>query len=424
MKMSWLNRRARAVFLRAGAHAAHGQLELVCPDRSFQIGKAGGTPSAMMMVHDDRVFGRILAGGEMGLSEAFVDGDWSSPDLVTLIRLALRNNSAMQRLNTTSSWISRQAQRVAHAMRSNTVEGSRKNIAAHYDLGNDFFSLFLDRELMYSSAWYDAPTDTLEQAQVRKLDRICRKLQLNRDDHVLEIGTGWGGFAAYAATHYGCRVTTTTISAEQHAYAAARFAQLGAVGDRITLLNDDYRHLTGRFDKIVSIEMFEAVGLAHYDTFFETCDRLLSPSGAALLQLITMNEQDFPVYRKTTDWMQTYVFPGSELASLSEILTSLGRVTTFRPFHLDDMGTHYARTLHEWRARFLNNLDAVRQMGMDDRFIRTWDLYLAFCEAAFAERHISDVQLMLTRGYHDQLYFTDAGAASSAADAVTQGALA
>lgn len=417
--MSWFDRRARAVFLAAGAHATHGQLELVCPDRSFQIGPPGGSPSAMLAVHDERVFARILAGGEMGLSEAFVDGDWSSPDLVALIRLALRNNSAMQRLNTTTSWLSRQAQRVAHAMRSNTVEGSRKNIAAHYDLGNDFFSLFLDRELMYSSAWYETEQDTLERAQFNKLDRICRKLQLTREDHVLEIGTGWGGFAAHAATHYGCRVTTTTISREQHAYAAERFSRLGDAGARITLLDDDYRRLTGRFDKLVSIEMFEAVGLAHYDTFFETCDRLLSPSGAALLQLITMNEQDFPVYRKTTDWMQTYVFPGSELASLSEILRSLGRVTSFRPFHLEDLGTHYARTLHDWRERFLANLDAVRNQGMDERFIRTWDLYLAFCEAAFAERHISDVQLMLTRGYHDQHYFTDTGAWNSTGQMTT-----
>lgn len=413
--MNWWHRRARGIFLAAGAHASHGHLELVCPDRSFQLGRPGASPSAMMVVHDERVFSRILAGGEMGLSEAFVDGDWSSPDLVALVRLALRNNSAMQRLNTTASWISRQAQRVAHAMRSNTIEGSRKNIAAHYDLGNDFFSLFLDRELMYSSAWYNTPGDTLEQAQLQKLDRICRKLQLTPNDHVLEIGTGWGGFAAFAATRYGCRVTTTTISREQHAYAADRFAGLGEAAGRITLLMDDYRQLSGRYDKIVSIEMFEAVGLEHYDAFFTTCDRLLAPDGAALLQLITMNEQDFPVYRKTTDWMQTYVFPGSELASLSEILRSLGRVTSFRPFHLEDLGTHYARTLHAWRERFLNNLDRVRSLGMDDRFVRTWDLYLAFCEAAFAERHISDVQLMLTKGYHDRVYFTDADAAESGA---------
>jgi cyclopropane-fatty-acyl-phospholipid synthase len=418
--MSWWNRHARGAFLAAGRHASHGQLELVCPDRSFQLGRPGSQPTAMMVVHDERVFRRILTGGEMGLSEAFVDGDWSSPDLVALIRLALRNNSAMQRLNTTTSWLSRQAQRAAHLMRSNTLEGSRRNIAAHYDLGNDFFSLFLDRELMYSSAWYASEHDTLEQAQLHKLDRICRKLQLTRDDHVLEIGTGWGGFAAHAATHYGCRVTTTTISREQHAYAAERFSRLGEAGERITLLMDDYRQLTGRFDKIVSIEMFEAVGLAHYDTFFATCDRLLSPTGAALLQLITMNEQDFPLYRKTTDWMQTYVFPGSELASLSEILRSVGRATTFRPFHLEDLGTHYARTLNAWRQRFLANLDAVREQDMDERFIRTWDLYLAFCEAAFAERHISDVQLMLTRGYHDQLYFTDTGRNDITRQLVTQ----
>jgi len=406
--MNWWHQRARAIFLAAGAHAQHGHLELVCPDQTFHIGRPGASPSALLGVHDPRVFARILARGEMGLSEAYVDGDWSSPDLVGLIRLALRNNSAMQRLNTATSWLSRQAHRMAHALRSNTVDGSRKNIAAHYDLGNDFFSLFLDRELMYSSAWFETPDDTLETAQLQKLDRICRKLQLTPDDHVLEIGTGWGGFAAYAATRYGCRVTTTTISREQHAYAAERFSRLGAAGERITLRMDDYRHLTGQYDKIVSIEMFEAVGLSHYDTFFATCDRLLSPTGAALLQLITMNEQDFPIYCRSTDWMQTYVFPGSELASLSELTKSVGRVTTFRPFHLEDMGVHYARTLHEWRRRFFDRLDDVRALGMDDRFIRTWDLYLAFCEAAFAERHISVAQLLLTRGYHDAHYFTDA----------------
>lgn len=411
--MTRWNRTARAAFLRAGAHATEGHLELVCPDRSFQIGSTGAAPSAMMVVHNERVFGRILAGGEMGLCTAFVDGDWSSPDLVTLIRLALRNNHALQRLNGPTSWAARQLHRAAHFLRRNSVAGSRDNIARHYDLGNDFFRLFLDRELMYSAAWYERPDDSLETAQFQKLDRICRKLQLGPDDHVLEIGTGWGGFAAHAAVHYGCRVTTTTISREQYAYAAERFRELGAAGSRITLLNSDYRALTGQFDKIVSIEMFEAVGLRYYDDFFAACDRLLARDGAALLQAITMNEQDFPVYRKTTDWMQTYIFPGSELAALSEMMRSIGRVTSFRPFHLEDLGTHYARTLNAWRARFLANLDAVRRLGMDDRFIRAWDLYLAFCEAAFAERHITDLQLILTRGYHDRAYFTDADARRS-----------
>jgi cyclopropane-fatty-acyl-phospholipid synthase len=404
----WWHRAARRAFLRAGAGARHGQLELVCPDRSFQLGPAGHGPSVLMMIHDERVFGRILAGGEMGLSEAFVDGDWSSPDLVALIRLALRNNAAMQRLNTPASWLARQLHRASHALRRNSLTGSRANIAAHYDLGNPFFRLFLDRELMmYSAACYARPDDTLEVAQRQKLDRICRKLQLTPDDHVLEIGTGWGGFAAYAAEHYGCRVTTTTISREQHAHAAERFAALGQAGRRITLLADDYRRLTGRFDKIVSIEMFEAVGLRYYDDFFAACDRLLAPDGAALLQVITMNEQDFPVYRRTTDWMQTSIFPGSELASLSEMLRSTGRVTTLRPFHLEDFGRHYALTLRAWRERFLAALPEVRRLGMDDRFIRAWDLYLAFSEAAFEERHISDVQLMFGRGYHDGHYFTD-----------------
>jgi cyclopropane-fatty-acyl-phospholipid synthase len=233
-------------------------------------------------------------------------------------------------------------------------------------------------------------------------------------DHLLEIGTGWGAFAAHAAEHYGCRVTTTTISREQHDYARERFARLGAAGRRITLLCQDYRDLTGRFDKIASIEMFEAVGLRHYDAFFAACDRLTAPDGAVLLQTITVSEQDFQrTYGRAEDWIQRHVFPGSELACLSEVLRSLGRVTTFRPYHLDDLGTHYALTLRHWRQRFFERKDDVRRLGFDDRFIRLWDLYLAFSEAAFAERHISDVQLLLTRAFHDGRYVGDVERAPS-----------
>jgi cyclopropane-fatty-acyl-phospholipid synthase len=406
--MSWMHHQARQTFFAAAARIRHGSLDIVCPDRTHQFGQPGTGPAAMLVVHDERVFLRALTGGDMALGEAFVDGDFSSPDLVTLLRLAVRNMAVFHALNGPWSWLSRQVASVAHWRRRNTRAGSKKNIAAHYDLGNDFFSLFLDRELAYSSAWFDSPQDSLEQAQINKFDRICRKLQLTSRDHVLEIGTGWGGFAAYAASHYGCRITTTTISREQFDGAQERIGRLGEAGDRVTLLFEDYRDLKGQFDKLVSIEMFEAVGLEHYDTFFRTCDRLTSPTGAALLQFITMNDQDFHrAYRGTTDWIQTYIFPGSELGSLAEVHQSLGRVTQFRPFHLEDMGRHYARTLAAWRGRFHDRLDDVRSMGMDDRFIRMWDLYLAYCEAGFAERHISVVQMMLTRAYHDQSYMGD-----------------
>jgi cyclopropane-fatty-acyl-phospholipid synthase len=408
--MSWLDRQCRDAFLGAAKTITHGTLELACPSpaRRYYFAGAQAGSAATMVVHDERAFRRAILEGDRGLGESYMDGDWSSPDLVALLRLALRNSHAFNRLNGTWSWVARQASRLSHALRANTLDGSRRNIAAHYDLGNDFFALFLDPEMLYSAAWFEAEDDSLERAQIQKLDRICRKLQLGPDDHLLEIGTGWGAFAAYAATEYGCRVTTTTISREQHDYARDRFHRLGPAGARITLLHEDYRALTGRYDKIASIEMFEAVGLAHYDAFFETCDRLTGPSGAVLLQTITMNEQDFhTTYRRMGDWMQQHVFPGSELACLSEVLRSVGRVTNFRPFHLEDMGVHYARTLHEWRTRFLSRTDAVRRLNPDDRFARMWDLYLAFSEAAFAERHISDVQIVLTRAYHDAAYFTE-----------------
>jgi len=404
--MKWLDQRAKRTFIRAADTIKFGSFEMVCPDKTYSFTGADAGSAGMMVFHDERAFGRTAIAGDRGLGEAFMDGDWSSPDLVALLRLALRNHHAFNTLNGSWSWLTRQVAQVSHRLRANTRSGSRRNIAAHYDLGNEFFRLFLDADLVYSSAWFERDDDSLEQAQEQKLDRICRKLRLGPGDHLLEIGTGWGAFAAYAASAYGCRVTTTTISREQHAYAQDRFRRLGPAGSRITLLMEDYRDLTGRFDKIASIEMFEAVGLDHYDDFFAACDRLTAPGGAVLLQTITMNEQDFHTqYRGLADWMQTHVFPGSELACLSEMLRSTGRATTLRPFHVEDMGIHYARTIHEWRARFLAKRDAVRRLGLDERFIRMWDLYLAYCEAAFAERHISDVQILFTRAYHDAPYF-------------------
>lgn len=403
--MNWVDRQAKRAFLRAADTITHGSLELVCPKATHTFVSAGPGEAGMMLIHDERTFRRAILEGDRGLGEAYLDGAWSSPDLVALLRMTLRNQHAFNRLNGPWSWIARQGWRLAHKLRSNTRDGSRSNISAHYDLGNEFFQLFLDRELLYSSAWYEHADDSLETAQTAKLDRLCRKLELGPDDHLLEIGTGWGGLAIHAATRYGCRVTTTTISREQHDYTSERLRREGLTS-RVTLLSDDYRDLTGTYSKIVSVEMFEAVGLEHYDDFFAACDRLAAPGGAVLLQTITINEQDFLARDvRSGDWMQGNVFPGSELACLSEVLRSLGRVTSFRPFHLEDMGLHYARTLNAWRGRFMAQRERVLRLGFDERFIRLWDLYLAFSEAAFAERHISDVQLLLTHGYHDGHYF-------------------
>jgi cyclopropane-fatty-acyl-phospholipid synthase len=276
------------------------------------------------------------------------------------------------------------------------VEGSRRNIGHHYDLGNDFYQLWLDPTLAYSCAVFERPGQSLEAAQRAKFELICRKLQLGAGDHLLEIGTGWGGFALHAARTRGCRITTTTISRQQFEFARDLFAREG-VSDRIELRLEDYRHLEGQYDKAVSIEMFEAVGLAYYDTYIGAVDRLLKPGGRFLLQTITMNEQRFPDYIRQSDWIQKYVFPGAELASVSRILASLGRSSALSVHHLEDIGLHYAHTLRAWRAAFRSRLEDVRAQGFDETFIRMWDYYLATCEGAFAERYIGNAQLLLAK---------------------------
>ncbi len=375
----------------------HGALEVICPDRTYLFGEAGAGLRAVLAVHDERFFSRLLWGGNDAAGDSYVDGDWSSPDLVALVRLAVRNHSELEGGNRFFSLASRFFHRLRHWMNRNTIAGSRRNIQAHYDLSNDFFRLFLDRNMVYSSAVYRHANDSLEEAQIEKLDRICRKLRLGPEDHVLEIGAGWGAFALHACRNYGCRVTTTTISREQHDEARRLFARAGEAGKRIRLLLEDYRNLRGSYNKLVSIEMFEAVGLNYYDAFFSACDRLLTPDGSMVMQAITMSEHRFDAYRKQSDWIQRRIFPGAQLASLREILRSLVRSTRLSLFHVEDIGLHYAYTLAEWRRRFRDSIDEVRALGFDEPFCRMWDYYLAYCEGAFRERHISDIQLMLTK---------------------------
>jgi cyclopropane-fatty-acyl-phospholipid synthase len=310
--------------------------------------------------------------------------------------MAVRNMAAFDRSGGALAVFGKFLARLRHLARANDRSGSQTNIAAHYDLGNDFYRVFLDESLAYSCAFFEHADQDLASAQRAKFDRICRKLKLGPEDHLLEIGTGWGGFAVHAAKNYGCRITTTTISRQQYEHARALFAREG-LEDRITLLFEDYRDLQGRFDKLVSIEMFEAVGLKFYDAYFGAVDRLLTEDGLALIQTITMNERRFPTYIRSTDWIQQYIFPGAELASVAEILASLGRATTLNLHHLEDIGMHYARTLQCWRTAFLANLDEVRRQGFDETFLRRWDYYLAYCEGAFRERYIGDAQLLLTK---------------------------
>ena len=387
----------KRLFLQLLSGIKEGFLEIVCPEQTYSFGSSASDMPAMLVVHNERFYRRALFGGDIGMGEAFMDGDWSSPDLVAVVRLAVRNLDQVESGNKLFSAMSSMADSVRHRLRGNTMSGSRRNISYHYDLGNDFYQLFLDPTMAYSCACYRSPQDSLEQAQLNKYESICRKLDLRASDHLLEIGTGWGGFAAYAARKYGCRVTTTTISRRQHDYAKELFAGMAAPGDSITLLLEDYRNLRGQFDKIVSIEMFEAVGLRFYDTYFGACDRLLKAAGSMFLQTITINEQKFPVYRKRCDWIQKYIFPGSELASVAEILRSLGRCTGLSLVHADDIGLHYAETLKHWRKQFTLRLEEVKALGFDQRFLRMWEYYLSYCEGAFRERHIGDIQLVLKK---------------------------
>jgi cyclopropane-fatty-acyl-phospholipid synthase len=388
---------ARKTVFRMLENIGHGSLELICADGKHTFGEPGAELSACIAVHNERFFLRVLMGGDDEAGDAFLDGDWSSPDLVSVVRLMARNVDQLERSNPLLQMASRSMHRVRHWLNRNTIAGSRRNIGAHYDLSNDFFRLFLDRHMVYSSAIYRNAHDSLEEAQVEKLDRICRKLQLGPGDNVLEIGTGWGAFALHASRNYGCKITTTTISREQHDQARQAFADAGDAGHRITLLMEDYRNLRGSFNKLVSIEMFEAVGLQYYDAFFSACDRLLTPDGSMVMQAITMNEHRFDAYRKQSDWIQRRIFPGAQLASIQEIHKSLVRSTHLSLYNMEDIGLHYAYTLAEWRSRFHNSMAEVRALGFDEPFCRMWDYYLAYCEGAFRERRISDVQLMLTK---------------------------
>jgi cyclopropane-fatty-acyl-phospholipid synthase len=388
---------SRALLLKALRGIRHGRLELRLPGGEVhQFGDPASALQALVVVKDERLFARAVFGGDIGIGEAYVDGLWTSPDLVAVVRLAVRNMDVFDAGDRLPATLSRWVERLRHALRRNSIHGSRHNIRYHYDLGTDFYSLFLDPSLTYSCALFEPPDATLEDAQFAKRDAICRKLELAPGDRLLEVGTGWGALAIHAATRYGAKVTTTTISRAQYDFVKERLAREGLSG-QIDLKLEDYRRLSGRYDKAVSIEMFEAVGLAYYDRYFSSLDRLLVPGGAMLLQTITMNEDRFHAYRRHSDFLRRYIFPGGELASIVEIRKSLARVTRFSIEGIDELGPHYVRTLAAWRQRFTANADRVRALGFPDSFLRLWVYYLSYCEGGFAECYIGDAQLLLRK---------------------------
>ena len=335
------------------------------------------------------------AQGSVGAAEAYMEGYWSCSDLVGLVRILVRNRDLLDRMETGTARIGGWLLNRWHQLRRNTKSGSRRNIAAHYDLGNPLFKLFLDSNMMYSSAIFTDPNDSLEAASERKLDRICQKLELAEGMRVVEIGTGWGGFALHAAARYGCHVTTTTISAEQHQLAKQRVAEAG-LQDRVTLLQDDYRDLEGRFDRLVSIEMIEAIDHQYLNTYFDKVADLLKPDGMALIQAITIEDHRYQQALKSVDFIKRFIFPGSFIPSVSAMLGAAAR-TDLRLFNLEDIGPSYALTLRHWRRRFMKRLPEVRELGYPDRFIRMWEFYLAYCEGGFIERSIGNVHLLLTK---------------------------
>jgi len=387
---------AKKIFLTGLKEFRDCYVQVYSGNRIHSFGQPGHKLHAQFFVHDERFFARAIFGGDIGIGESYMDGDWSSPDLVAVVQAAVRNMQHMDKTNRFASWLGRMIDGMRHRRNDNTQAGSRKNIAYHYDLGNEFYKLFLDETMAYSCGYFASPADTLYDAQRNKFERICRKLDLDEGDTLLEIGTGWGGFALYAAQNYGCRVTTTTISQQQYNYARELFAR-SQEGGRIELLLEDYRNVQGRFDKIVSIEMFEAVGHKHYDEYFAACDRLLAPAGLMLLQTITMNEKHFRTYLQESDWIKRYIFPGAELASIASVLLSAGRVGTLKLAHMEDIGEHYAATLRCWRERFMSRLEDVRKLGFDKRFERMWEYYLAYSEGGFLEHYLGDAQLLLAK---------------------------
>jgi cyclopropane-fatty-acyl-phospholipid synthase len=355
-----------------------------------------GDPEIRITVRDPAFYAELAFGGSVGAGESYMLGHWSASDLTGLVRLLLRNRAALDGMERGLAWLSSPLRTAAHWLHRNTRAGSRRNISAHYDLGNDLYRLFLDETMMYSCAMFERPEMTLAEAQTAKLEAICRKLELGPRDHVLEIGTGWGGFALHAAAKYGCRVTTTTISHNQHALASERVRAAG-LQDRITVLRKDYRDLEGRFDKIVSIEMIEAVGHQYYGEFFRRCAELLIPGGRMLLQSITIADQRYERARREVDFIKRYIFPGCCIPSVTALAGAMTRSSDLRIVQLDDIGLHYATTLARWRGNFEGNAMRVRALGYPETFIRMWEFYLCYCEGGFAERALGDVQMVLVR---------------------------
>jgi cyclopropane-fatty-acyl-phospholipid synthase len=355
-----------------------------------------GQPRATITVIDPACYKQFFHGGDIGAARAYREGRWDVDDLIDLVRIFVRNRAVFMDKRPGYVWLLEPFQRIKHLLRRNTPGNSRDNIRAHYDLGNDFFRQFLDDTMNYSCAMFDDDEEELERASRRKMDVLCEKLRLSEEDHLLEIGTGWGSLTLHAATEYGCRVTTTTLSEEQYEYTRRRVAAEG-LSDRVTVLNDDYRELEGEYDKLISVEMIEAVGHDYLETFFETCARRLRPDGRMVLQAITMRNDLYESYRCSTDFIRHFIFPGGCLPSMDAMTDAMASATNFSIKDVESIGRDYVTTLRRWRDRYRENLDQIKELGFDEQFNRMWEYYLAYCEGGFIEGSIDNHQMVLTK---------------------------
>ncbi|MCH1929009.1 cyclopropane-fatty-acyl-phospholipid synthase family protein [Shewanella sp. A25] len=390
---------ARKILLKALDNLPHGCLTLVEGDKSYRFGEQHSDLHATIVVKHPSFYRQVMFSGSIGAGEGYIQGHWASPDLTKVVQLFARNLPLLDRIEAKFNWLTGSINRVKHFLNRNSQQGSKRNILAHYDLGNALYEQFLDREMLYSSALYPDADASLEAAQLNKLKVICERLELQPGQRLLEIGTGWGALAIYAAKHYGVHVTTTTISDAQYSYAKARVEREG-LSEQVTLLTEDYRNLTGQFDRLVSIEMIEAVGHEYLPGFFKKLESLLKPNGRMLIQAITISDQRYDSYRKGVDFIQRYIFPGGCLPSVQQMANHLAKRTDMQLWSIDDMGLDYAKTLRDWHSNFDRAASKVQALGYGEDFIRMWKFYLSYCEGGFLERTTSAVHLVAVRpGY-------------------------
>lgn len=389
---------ARKMFLNFLEKIDHAYLTVSDDMGSTAFGDKESDLQVTLEIIDKSAYADFLLGGSLGAGESYIRGDWQCSNLTDLIRLFARNMALVESMDSGLAKLAAPILRSAHWLNKNTKLGSKRNIEAHYDLGNDFFKFFLDPSMMYSAAIFENESMSLPKAQENKLKTICDKLQLTEDDHLLEIGTGWGAMAIYAAEHYGCKVTTTTISKEQYALAEERVLEKG-LEDKITLLLKDYRDLEGQFSKVVSIEMVEAVGHEYLEEYFETCSKLTAEDGLFLMQVITIPDQRYHSARKEIDFIKRYIFPGSCIPSIEKIMNCLGNKTDYRLVGMDEYASHYAKTLNQWHNNLMKHEEQIKEMFSTD-FLRMWQFYFSYCEGGFSERVIGSSQMLFAKPFN------------------------